>query len=134
MKKLIPIFIAFALTLGGCANLTNAWNVLTSTQVTASEVAVAGNTFDGLEAIATGYLRLVRCSGSNGPICRDPKATVAIINAVRAGRVARNNLEQFFKDHPGQLGPSGLYDALQTSITTLQNIFAQYGVTAGAVK
>lgn len=133
MRKIILVF-ALGFSLTACANLTNAWNVLTASQVTASEVAVAGNTFDGLEAIATGYLRLVRCNGANGPICRDPVATPKIIAAVRSGRVARNNLEQFFKDHPGQLGPSGLYDALQTSISTLQSVFAQYNVTAGAVK
>lgn len=129
MKKILPLFVVAALALGGCANLTNAWNTLTSSQVTASQVAVAGNTFDGLEAIATGYLRLTKCNGANGPICRDPTATKQIISAIRGGRVARNNLEQFFKDHPGQLGPQGLYDALQTAISTLQGIFSQYHVT-----
>jgi len=91
-------------------------------------VLVAGNTFDGLESIATNYLKLPKCTGSNGPICRNAKATAAIIPAVRSGRVARNNLEQFFSDHPGQLGPQGLYDALQSAISTLQSTFAQYNV------
>jgi hypothetical protein len=35
------------------------------------------------------------------------------------------------KDHPGQLGPSGLYDALQASISTLQSAFTQYNIGAG---
>ena len=124
--KHLAIACALALSLGACANLQNAYSTLTSAQVTATQVSVAGNTFDGLEATATAYLRLKRCNGSNGPICRDPKVTPQIIGAVRAGRVARNNLEQFFTDHPGQLGPSGDYAALTTAISTLQAALAQY--------
>lgn len=127
MRKLL-LGLTLALGLTACAQLQNDWNTLTSAQVTITTVAVAGNTFDALEATATSYLRLPRCSGSNGPVCRDPSATKKIISAVRAGRVARNNLEQFFTDHPGQLGPQGLYDALQTSIGTLQGVIAQYNV------
>ena len=127
MKKL---FLAFVLigALTGCAQLQNDWAALTGAQVTVTTVSVAGNTFDALEATATNYLRLPKCTGANGPICRDPKATAVIIPAVRSGRVARNNLEQFFKDHPGQLGPSGLYAALQAAISTLKDIFAQYNI------
>lgn len=124
MKKLI-LACAFALALSGCANLSTAWNTLTSTQVTYQTVAVAANTFDALEATATAYLKLPKCNGLI-KICRDPSATKKIISAVRAGRVARNNLEQFFADHPGQLGPQGLYDALQAAITTLQGVISQY--------
>ena len=127
MKKLI-LGLTLALGLVACAQLQNDLAVLTSTQVTVTTVAVAGNTFDALEATATAYLRLPRCSGTNGPACRDPNATKAIIPAVRSGRVARNNLEQFFTDHPGQLGPQGLYDALQASIATLQGVIAQYNI------
>jgi hypothetical protein len=71
-----------------------------------------------------------RCNGSNGPICRDPNATIALNKAIREGRVARNNAKQFLRDHPGQLGTQGLYDALQLSVTTLQSIFAQYNIGA----
>lgn len=127
MRKL-ALSLLLALSLGACANLQNTWNTLTSAQVTVTTVAVAGNTFDALEATATAYLRLPRCNGTNGPACRDPKATAKIIPAVRAGRVARNNLEQFFVDHPGQLGPQGLYDALQASISTLQSVIATYNI------
>lgn len=126
MRRLLVLTLLIAL--GGCTNLTNAWNTLTSTQVTYQTVAVAANTFDALEATATAYLRLPRCTGSNGPVCRSPSATAKIIPAVRSGRVARNNLEQFFADHPGQLGPQGLYDALQKAIATLQSVIAQYNI------
>ena len=127
MRKLF-LGLTLALALTGCANLQNAWNTLTTAQVTTTQVSVAGNTFDALEATATRYLQLSRCSGTNGPICRDPAVTKKVISAVRAGRVARNNLEQFFTDHPGQLGPQGLYDALQASITTLQSVITTYNI------
>lgn len=126
MKKLL-LPIVLALSLGACANFQNTWNTLTSAQVTYQTVAVAANTFDALEATATAYLRLPKCGGVS-KVCRDPAATKKIIPAVRAGRVARNNLEQFFVDHPGQLGPQGLYDALQTSISTLQSVISQYNI------
>src|SRR5476651_1542745 len=127
MKKLI-LGLTLAFGLVACAQLQNDLAVLTSTQVTVTTVTVAGNTFDALEATATAYLRLPRCSGTNGPACRDPGATAKIIPAVRSGRVARNNLEQFFTDHPGQLGSQGLYDVLQASIATLQGVISTYHI------
>ncbi len=126
MKRIATLLII--LSLAGCAQLQNDWNVLTTSQVTITTVSVAGNTFDALETTATSYLQLPRCTGTNGPICRDPAATKKIISAVRSGRVARNNLEQFFVDHPGQLGPQGLYDALQSAIATLQAVISQYNI------
>lgn len=132
MRKLM-LAAAMALAISGCTQLQNVWDTVTSASVTPTTVIIAANTFDALEATATNYLRLPKCTGSNGPVCRDPAATKQIIPAVRAGRVARNNLEQFFKDHPGQLGPSGLYQALTAAINTLQSVFAQYNV-AGASK
>jgi hypothetical protein len=129
MKRLI-LAGAVALSLGGCAQLTNAWNAVTSTTVDPTLVIVAGNTVDALEATTTNYLKLPKCTGSNGPVCRDPAATKAIIPAVRSMRVARNNLEQFLTDHPGQLATQGLYDAVQAAIKTVQGIIAQYNIGA----
>lgn len=129
IKSLFAIAL-LGLTLAGCAGLTKTYDIITGATVSPAAVIVAANSFDALEATATNYLTLVRCNGSNGPICRDPKATKAIIPAIRSGRVARNNLEQFLKDHPGQLGPSGLYNALVTSINTLQGVYAIYNVGA----
>lgn len=136
MRKLFVVAaIAVGLTLGGCASqfgqkVEGVVSAITGATVSPQAVIVASNVFDGLERTATNYLRLKKCNGST-PICRDPGATKALIPAIRSGRVARNNLQQFMKDHPGQLGPSGLYDALQTSINTLQSVFAQYNVGAG---
>jgi hypothetical protein len=136
MRKLFAIAaLACAVALGGCSTqfgqkLEGAYSAITGATVTAQSVIVASNIFDGLERTATNYLTLKKCNGST-PVCRDPGATKIIVPAVRSGRVARNNLQQFFKDHPGQLGPSGLYDALQSSISTLQQVFTQYSIGAG---
>lgn len=129
MKLKYGILIALsALSLGACSTLQNDFAIITGATVSTAAVSVAGNSFDALEATATNYLKLARCSGSNGPICRDPKATAALIPAVRGARIARNNLESFLVANPGQLGPSGLYNALSTSLNTLEAIFSQYNV------
>lgn len=130
MRKLL--IIALALSLTACSNLKNAWEVATTASVSPTAVYVAANTFDALEATATNYLRLPKCGATNTKICRDQNAVAAIIPAIRSGRVARTNLEQFLKTHPGQLGPQGLYDALTASITTIQNIYAQYNIGKGS--
>lgn len=128
----IAAVMAIGCSLVACATvpsgLKNAWDVVTSASVPPSLVLVAGNTFDGLEATATQYLRKARCTGSNGPVCRSPAATKVIIPAVRSGRVARNNLEQFLADHPGELGPKGDYDALVAANATLQGAIAQFKI------
>lgn len=138
MRNLIAIVaLSLGLVLGGCANtglgqkVEGVVSAITGATIDPQAVIVASNVFDGLERTATNYLRLKRCSSTNRPICRDPAATMKIVPAIRSGRVARNNLQQFMSDHPGQLGPSGLYDALQASITTLQSVFTEYNVGAG---
>lgn len=125
-----------SLSLGGCAStqfgqkIEGVVSAITGATVDPQAVIIASNVFDGLQRTATNYLKLPRCTGSNGPVCRDSNATAKIVPAVRSGRVARNNLQQFLKDHPGELGPTGLYDALQAAITTLQGAFTEYNVGA----
>lgn len=128
MKKLLVIGLLFALS--ACTNLQNALSTVEGTSVSPSAVYVAVNAFDAVEATATNYLRLPRCSGSASYACRDPGATRRIIPAVRSGRVARTNLEQFYKDNPGALGPVGLYNALVTATNTLQSVVTRYNVGA----
>ena len=130
MKRLFVIAL-ITLTLGGCAE----FNKLKATaeaigefSVSPQSVVIASNTFDALEVTATNYLRLPSCRKVTSKVCRDATATSLIIPAVRSGRVARNNLQQFLADHPNQLGPSGAFDALNASISTIQGVFAQYNV------
>lgn len=138
MRK-VPSFLAVIVittSLGACASfskLQNAYNVVTGATVSPQVVLVAANTFDAMEATATNYLILPRCTGANGPICRVRSATKPITSYVRRGRTARNTLEQFFRDHPGQLGPRGAYDVLQAAINGLQGAFEDYKVL-GAVR
>lgn len=99
---------------------------LTGATINPAAVAVAVNLFDSAEATATNYLTLVKCTGANGPICRSPTITAQIIPAIRSGRIARTNLENFLQGHPSALGVSGDYAAITTAINTLQSILANY--------
>lgn len=126
MKKVL-IIAAVALNLGGCANLTNAYNTLTSVAVSDQQVYIARNAFDAIEATATNYI--VFCKTHPATKGCSKSAIAQIIPAVRSGRVARNNLTQFQKDNPGALGPAGLYNALVTATNTLQAISNQYNIT-----
>lgn len=139
MRKLFTALV-LAVALGGCATLQNlqrdvqiVWDVATSAKVSPTAVLIAANSFDALEASATNYLRLPRCSAVSGPVCRSPSASRAIIPAVRAGIRARNDLKAFYRDHPGELGPSGLYDALTSSARSIRAVLEQYAVIAVGV-
>lgn len=132
MKRLFAIAL-LGLSLAGCASLTKTWDTITGATVSPAAVIVAGNAFDAIEATATNYLVFCKANRAVAGCGTYVQARRAIIPAVRSGRVARNNLEQFLHDNPGQLGPSGLYNALVTSINTLQQIATTYNI-AGVVK
>jgi hypothetical protein len=142
--RIAAVIALVALSLGGCAQLNDGWSrvrntfeVVTSAKVSPEAIVLLASTFDAFEVTAKNYIDPQlnkRCTGSNGPICRDPGATKAINQAVRSGRVARDNAKQFLRDHPGELGTQGLYDALKASVDTLRSIFDQYGIkTPGGV-
>lgn len=131
MKRLL-IAAALALTLAGCAGTKVGDFIQTVEQAATGSVSpeavyIAANAFDAAEVSATNYLNLKKCP-QNAPFCRDPKVTSQLVPAIRSGRVARNNLLQFLKDHPNSLGPSGLYDALTSATATIQSILKQYNV------
>lgn len=126
IRTALIAFLAFA-PLSACGYL-DTLGTLGHARVTTQQVVVIGNTFNALEATATNYLRLPRCTGSNGPVCAQSAVVAQIIPAVRSGRAARDGLEDFATAHPGELGGAGLYDALESSVATLQTIFKQYGV------
>lgn len=130
MKILRSLALACTLvvTLPACDRISAIIQIATSASVSPNLIFIAANTFDGLEVTATNYLRLSRCTGANGPVCRDPEAAEKIIATVQSGRIVRNKMRQFLRDHPGQLGIQGDYDALKESIATLQTIFTKYNV------
>lgn len=130
MKKiLLPILLAFCLT--GCAELQkldNAFSVATAATLSPRAVFIARNSFDAIEASTTNYLNLTRCDKTTSKVCRDKAVTAILIPALENARTARNNLKTFQKNHPGQLGTQGLYDALQLSLTTLTGIMSTYNI------
>lgn len=117
MKKFIMAG-AVAFALGGCAQLTNAFDVITSAAVTPTQIIVAGNAFDALEATATQYLLYCKSINYAQQVCalgnRKP-----VVTAVRSGRAARTSLEPYVTS--GTAGPSAIYNTLVAAITTLQN-------------
>lgn len=130
MRKTVTVLL-LCVNLAGCASfgrVQDTFSILTETQISPTAAVVAANAFNAMEATATNYLRLKRCTLATGPICRDPVVTTKIIPAVRSGRAARDALIRFVRQHPGQLGASGLYDALVASTNTLQVVYAQYGI------
>lgn len=129
--KKIFLILALSLSLGACATLERLKQTAEAVgefTVSPEAVIIASNTFDALEVTATNYLKLKSCRKVTSLVCRNPTATALIIPAVRSGRVARNNLQQFLVDHPNQLGPSGAFDALNASIATVKGILTQYKV------
>lgn len=130
MKKLI-IILALSISLGACTTferLKQTAEAVGEFTVSPEAVVIASNAFDALEITATNYLKLKSCRKTTSLVCRDPTATALIIPAIRSGRVARNNLQQFLVDHPNQLGPSGGFDALNASISTIKGVLAQYRI------
>ena len=126
MKKLIAIAF-LTLSLGACANLQNAWQMITSASVSPTQIIVAGNAFDAAEASATQYLLFCKVN----PVMKGCDLTTrkTVVAAVRAGRTARNGLEPYIVS--GTAGPSALFNTMVTSINTLQ---AQLPAATGAAK
>jgi len=131
MKAIFKIFAAGAivLSLSACvatSDITSAVSSLTQVQVTPEAVVLASSAFDASKVTATNYLRLRKCDGTNGPVCRDPVLTVKVNQAVQSGTIARNGLKAFARANPGVLGPSGLYNALTGATATLKASLAAY--------
>lgn len=129
--------------LAGCSTpfgerMQAAFSIITSAsaaQVDSKIIIASAQSFDALQVAGKRYLLLPSCRNAPTVVCRDPRATRPLINAMRSGRKARVAAVKFVADHPcpvGQiscpLGASGIYDALQVSISTLQSIFANYSI------
>ena len=127
MKKLL-LAVSLVLALGGCTNLQNAWQMITSASVSPTQIIVAANSFDAAEASATQYLLYCKATVPVPTYCA-LKTRQTVVAAVRAGRTARNGLEPYVVS--GTAGPSVLFNTMVTSINTLQ---AQLPAATGAAK
>jgi uncharacterized protein YceK len=126
MKKIV-LAIPLLIALGGCASLTKVWDTITGVSVSPTQIIVAANTFDGIEASATQYL--IYCKSNVGtPQCALSIRQKVVAN-IRAGRTARNQLEPYVTS--GTAGPAAVYNVLVAAITTLQ---AQVPAVTGATK
>jgi hypothetical protein len=109
--------IPLVLSLGACASLQTAWNVVTGVSVSPTQIIVAANAFDAGEASATQYLLYCKATVPPPTYCA-LKTRQAVVSAVRAGRVARNQLEPYVVS--GTAGPATIYNTLVATVTTLQ--------------
>lgn len=133
MKRIFGALVAVSLAFSmvGCAEWRDriqvGYQAVTSVAVTPREVVIAMSAYDVEAVLATNYQRGVRCDGSNGPICRDPAWRVRIDQAILSGRVARNNLKAYLKEHPGvteiRLAD---YDTLKAATETLSQATATW--------
>lgn len=133
MKYGIAIALAGMLAFSGCANLNKIIASAESVKITETQVVVAGNTFDAIEATATSYLALKRCLSGQTFLkntCRDSAATKPLIAAIHSGRTARDALEAFYKAHPDGLGAKGLYDAFNSATDVIRATLSNYGASA----
>ena len=124
MKRLLVICLAASL--GGCVTLQDLYSAATGATISPTAMYVAANSFDAIETAAGNYIVLCNTQPTN-QVC-NKAAIKKIIPAVRAGRLARNNLEAFVNANPGVWGPTGLYNALVSAIATIKGIYTTYNV------
>lgn len=123
MKKIL-IGLTLVAGLAGCAKIEAALTTTVSPQA----ALVAANSFDAMEAVATGYLQLPTCGKTAVVTCKTTAAVNTIVPAVRSGRAARDQIEALLKASSGAAIPLANYNTLQAVITSLQGIYAQYNI------
>jgi hypothetical protein len=124
MKKFL-LLIPLVLSLGACASLQADWAIITGAQVSPTQIIVAANAFDAGEASATQYLLFCKSANPSPAYCALSNRQ-AVVKAVRAGRVARNQLEPYVVS--GTAGPAALYNTLVAVVTNLQAQIPSTGV------
>ena len=124
MKKFLLI-IPLVLSLGACASLQTAWDVVTGASVSPTQILVAANAFDAGEASATQYLMFCKVNAALKGC--DLATRQAVIAGVRAGRAARAQLEPYVVS--GTAGPSAIYNTLITAITSVQSSLPATGAS-----
>ena len=127
MKKVL-LAISLALSLGACASLQTVWSEVTGASVSPTQILVAANAFDAGEATATHYLLFCKATVPAPSYCA-LSTRKSVVTAVRAGRVARTQLEPYIVS--GSAGPAALYNTLVDAITTLQS---QIPTTSGVAQ
>lgn len=138
MKHFARVAFAAALaltTLTGCQEFQKIQDFIasaSSTKINVDAVVLASQAFNASEVVAAGYLRLPICAPATRPVCREPSATPMIEGAILAGRKARDELQNFVRTHPDELGPQGVYDALITATTALESVTKTYKATVQA--
>lgn len=137
MKRII-LAVVLSASLGGCASfqafeqkLQNVVQAATSATVSRKAVVVSGNVANGIIQAATDYLNF--CAVNNTNVVCKKTAIAKLIPEVRRVQENRNRLEVFLRDHPGQLGQMGLYDALNQSVSAINDVLMAYRLN-GAVQ
>jgi hypothetical protein len=120
--------VTVALSISGCAKLTNAYKTITEAKVPAQTLIVAANGFNAAKSVATTYINY--CSPKPQPVGCSNDAIGKLIPAMRAGTKARDDIETFIDQHPGELGAQGLYDAVVAATNTINQIKQQYSIDA----
>jgi hypothetical protein len=135
-KLLLAVALAFAIPLGGCADLqkagttiSNVVGVIGATKIDSKTAYVAISAMNAAEKSVTSYLRLPLCNGTT-PVCRFNGAAAALDAPFNAAIDARNDLRAWMKAHPGSLADAGLYNALKAATSTLQKVMDDFGVPA----
>jgi len=122
---LVPmLLIGMAFTLPDCSGrVKQLFETAAEVSISKEQIIAAAYTFNALEAGATNYIRLRRCTGSNGPICRNQEIANRIIVAVRTGRAARNSLTNYLRKNPeGGVGIGAVYNTLVDANSTLRTL------------
>lgn len=108
--------IALGLSLAGCSTLSTIQQVATS-EVPASVVIPAANTFNVLKAAATNYGRYCVANRMPEPVCSKSNRR-AVIRFVRSGTSARNQLEISVEN--GTPAAASVYNLLVSAVQGLQ--------------
>lgn len=130
MKMKILIAAAIFLSLAGCGVPPSAlWAELTGSAVSANDVYIAANIFDGLEISATSYDKLPLCVSGGTLACRTATGVKTVDAAVRAGIGLRKALLADVTANPNQTVPVSNYKALLAVISTIQSYTVPAGVS-----
>lgn len=119
MNKLI-IAVGLTLSLAGCAQLKNAYDVATSAKVPRKSVVVAIQSYNVASSAARGYI--IYCTPNPAPAgCDDKLIRTKIKPAIDSGYDASKKLTAFMRSYPNELGPVGTYQVLVQSTDIIKD-------------